>query len=75
MFGNFLIKTMLKQQLKNAPKDVQEKVLEAFDKNPDFFKNLAAEIAEKVKAGTPQATAIQQVMMGKREEFQKMLGQ
>ena len=73
MFGNFFMKTMLKQQLKNLPKDAQEAVMAAFEKNPEFFKNLVSEITQKVKNGIPQATAVQQVMMSKRAEFQKML--
>lgn len=73
MFGNFLMKQMLKQQLKNLPKEAQEAVLSAFEKNPEFFKNLVQEIATKVKSGIPQATAVQQVMMSKKSEFQKML--
>lgn len=67
------MKQMLKQQLKNVPADVQEKILAAFEKNPQFFKDLANEIAQKVKSGVPQATAVQQVMMTKRAEFQKIL--
>jgi 5'(3')-deoxyribonucleotidase len=73
MFGNFLMKQMLKQQIKNLPKAAQDAVLSAFEKNPDFFKNLVNEIAQKVKSGVPQATAVQQVMMSKRSELQKML--
>lgn len=73
MFGNFLMKQMLKQQLKNAPKNVQEAVMDAFEKNPDFFKNLVSEIQAKVKSGVPQANAVQQVMIAKRAEFQKIL--
>ena len=67
------MKTMLKRQLKNLPKDAQEAVMAAFEKNPEFFKNLVSEITNKVKSGVPQATAVQQVMMSKRAEFQKML--
>lgn len=73
MFGNFLMKQMLKRQLKNMPQDVQDRVLAAFEKNPQFFKDLMNEIAAKVKNGVPQATAMQQVMMSKRAELQKML--
>lgn len=73
MFGNFLMKQMLKRQLKNMPQDVQDRVLAAFEKNPQFFKDLMNEIAAKVKNGVPQATAMQQVMMSKRTELQKML--
>lgn len=67
------MKQMLKRQLKNLPKDAQDAILNAFEKNPEFFKNLVNEIATKVKNGIPQATAVQQVMMSKRAEFQKML--
>ena len=67
------MKQMLKRQLKNLPKEAQDAILAAFEKNPEFFKNLVNEIAAKVKNGIPQATAVQQVMMSKRAEFQKML--
>lgn len=67
------MKQMLKRQLKNLPKGAQDAILSAFEKNPEFFKNLVNEIAAKVKNGIPQATAVQQVMMSKRAEFQKML--
>lgn len=73
MFGDFLMKQMLKRQLRNLPASVQERVMAAFEKNPQFFKDLMGEIAKKVKSGVPQATAIQQVMMSKRAELQKML--
>lgn len=69
------MKTMLKQQMKNLPKDAQDAVMNAFEKNPEFFKNLINEITAKVKSGVPQATAVQQVMISKRAEFQKILGQ
>lgn len=67
------MKQMLKRQMKNLPKDAQDAVMAAFEKNPEFFKNLVNEIAAKVKNGIPQATAVQQVMMSKRAELQKML--
>lgn len=67
------MKAMLKQQMKNLPKEAQDAVLAAFEKNPEFFKNLVNEIAAKVKNGIPQATAVQQVMMTKRAELQKMI--
>ncbi|MEK7063607.1 MAG: hypothetical protein AAB955_02880 [Patescibacteria group bacterium] len=74
MFGNFLMKTMIKQQIKNLPKDAQDAILKALDENPDFFKNLMAEIQAKVKAGQSQMAATQQVMMAHRAELQKILG-
>jgi predicted Zn-dependent protease with MMP-like domain len=73
MFGNFLMKTMLQRQLKGMPKEMQDAVISAFEKNPQFFKDMMNEIVTKVKSGVPQATAVQQVMMSKRAELQKML--
>ena len=75
MFGNFFMKAMFKRQLKNMPKNIQDAMMRALDEHPEFFKNLVAEIATKVKNGVPQATAVQQVMMSKRSELQKMLSQ
>lgn len=69
------MKTMLKQQLKNLPKEAQDAMIKALDENPDFFKNLIAEITAKVKAGESQMAATSQVMMKHRAELQKMLGQ
>ncbi len=68
------MKTMIKQQLKNLPKDAQDAMLKALDENPDFFKNIITEISEKVKAGESQMAATQQVMMKNRTELQRILG-
>ncbi len=75
MFGNFFMKMMLQRQLKNLPKDVQDKMMRAIEQNPDFFKRILDEIQTKVKSGQSQGAAIQQVMMAHRAELQKLLGQ
>ncbi len=73
MFGNFFMKMMFQRQLKGLPKDVQEAMTKALDEHPEFFEKLVADIAAKVKAGVPQMNAVQQVMMSKRAELQKIL--
>ncbi|MEK7531015.1 MAG: hypothetical protein AAB573_04045 [Patescibacteria group bacterium] len=73
MFGNFFMKMMLKRQLKNLPKDVQEKLMAAIEKNPDFFKKILTEIQQKVKSGQSQMAATQQVMMAYKADLQKMM--
>ncbi|MEN9390594.1 MAG: hypothetical protein RLZZ283_694 [Candidatus Parcubacteria bacterium] len=73
MFGNFFMKMMLQRQLKNLPKDVQEKLMAAIEKNPDFFKKILEEIQQKVKSGQSQMAATQQVMMAYKADLQKMM--
>ena len=67
------MKMMFQRQLKGLPKDVQEAMTKALDEHPEFFEKLVADIAAKVKAGVPQMNAVQQVMMSKRAELQKIL--
>ena len=75
MFGNFLMKMMMQRQMKDLPKDAQDAMMKALDSNPEFFKKIIEEITEKVNAGQSQMAATQQVMMSRRAEFQKILGQ
>lgn len=67
------MKMMLQRQLKNLPKDVQEKLMAAIEKNPDFFKKILEEIQQKVKSGQSQMAATQQVMMAYKADLQKMM--
>ena len=71
---NFIMKTAMKSQLKNVPKDQQEKIMELIDKNPDFFKQLAEKVKNKIDTGTPQMTAVMEVMQEHQDELKKMLG-
>ena len=67
------MKTMLKKQLKQLPEDQQEKVLSAFEKNPDFFKEMAEKIHAKVKEGKDQQSAAMEVMMENQGELGELL--
>lgn len=49
MFQNFLLKTMLKRQMKNVPAEQQEQIFAMIEKNPDFFMKIAEEAQEKIK--------------------------
>ena len=68
------MKTAIKSQLKNVPKDQQEKIMELIDNNPDFFKQLAEKVKSKIDAGKPQMTAVMEVMQEHQDELKKMLG-
>jgi hypothetical protein len=74
MFQNFLLKTMLKKQLKNVPQEQQDVILAAIEKNPDLFMKIAQEAQEKIKGGMPQQEAMMAVMQAHQEELKGAMG-
>lgn len=69
------MRKMLASQMKNLPKEQQEAILSAFEKDPAFFKQLAAEIKQEVKSGKDQQTASMLVMMKHKDKLRKLMGQ
>jgi hypothetical protein len=69
----FLMKKMLQHQLKDLPKDQREKILGAFEKNPDLFKKIADEVKAETKKGKDQQTASMLVMMKYKRELQELM--
>lgn len=67
------MRLMLGRQLKALPKGMQDAVMDAIDKNPEFFKKISKEIDAKVKAGQNKTFATQAVVMQYRSELQKLL--
>lgn len=72
-FKDLLMKKMLKSQLKGMPEDQQEKIIQAVEKNPKLFSDIAAEIQEKMKSGMDQQSATMQVMMAHQKELQELM--
>ena len=73
MFKKFVAKKMMQRQVKNLPKDQQEKIMKAFEENPEFFENIAKEIEQKTKEGKNQMTATMEVMRKHQGELQKIM--
>jgi hypothetical protein len=74
MFQNFLIKQMLKKQMKDVPAEQQEQIFKMIESNPDFFMNIAKEAQEKIKGGMSQQDAMMMVMKSHEEELKKVMG-
>jgi hypothetical protein len=74
MFQNFLLKQMLKKQMKGVPPEQQEQIFTMIEKNPDFFMKIANEVQEKVKGGMPQQDAMMMVMKSHEDELRKVMG-
>jgi len=73
MFKKFVAKKMMQRQVKNLPKDQQEKIMKAFEENPEFFENIAKEIDQKTKEGKNQMAATMEVMRKHQAELQKIM--
>ncbi len=73
MFKNFLMKKMLKSQMKDVPQDQQDQILGMIEKNPDFFKKIAEEVQVEVKAGKDQMSATMSVMQKYQNELKGLM--
>jgi hypothetical protein len=71
MFQNFLLKKMLRTQ--GVPEAQIDMFIKMIEKNPELFKNIAAEIQEKVKGGMSQTTAGMEVMKKYEHELKKLV--
>jgi hypothetical protein len=74
MLKKFLMKKMMKAQMKGVPEDQQEKILKAVDENPELFEKIALEIQEKVKSGVDQKTAAIEVMTANQDALRRAMG-
>ena len=74
MLKKFLLKRMLASQLKDVPKEHQEKFLDAIEKNPELFEKIAKDAQEKMKGGKDQMTALMEAAQENQDELKKTLG-
>jgi hypothetical protein len=70
---NFVMKQMVKRQIKDMPKDQQDMIMNLIDENPELLKTISVEIKAKVKKGIDQQTAMMQVMMDHKDELQRAM--
>jgi hypothetical protein len=73
-FKNFLMKQMLKRQMKGVPEAEQERIIGLVEQNPEFFENMAKEIEALQKQGRDQMAASMEVMRKHQGELQKIMG-
>ena len=73
MFKNFLLKKMLKSQLKEVPEAEQDKIIKMVEKNPKLFHTIAKEAQDKIKGGKDQMTAMMEVMQNHQEELKQAM--
>lgn len=73
MLKEFLLKQVIKRQLKGVPDAEVERIVAIVEKNPELFKKIGDEIQAKVKAGRSQMAASMEVMRAHQAELQKVL--
>lgn len=73
MFKEFLMKKMIKSQLKGVPDSEVDRIIELVSKNPELFKKIGDEIQAKIKGGRSQQAATMEVMRTYQAELQKVL--
>lgn len=73
MFGDMLLRKMMKSKLQGVPPEAQEQILAAVEKNPEFFTKIAGEIKAKMDSGKNQMAATMEVMESHKEELQGLM--
>jgi hypothetical protein len=73
-FKNFLMKQMLKRQMKGVPEAEQERIISLVESNPEFFENIGKEVDALKKQGRDQTAATMEVMRKHQGELQKLMG-
>jgi hypothetical protein len=70
---NFVMKQLVKRQVKNMPQDQQDMIMSLVEENPELLKTISEEIKIKTKKGVNEQTAMMQVMMDHKEELQRAM--
>jgi hypothetical protein len=68
----FLMKKMIKSQMKGVPDSEIDKVITMVEKNPELFNTIAKEIEALVKSGRDQMSASMEVMRKYQSDLQKL---
>lgn len=75
MIKEFFLKQAVKHGAKNLPKDQQEMLQKAVEKNPKLFEKIATEIDALKKSGKPEMYAAMDVMKKYQKELQELFVQ
>lgn len=75
MIKEFFIKQAIKRGAKDLPKDQQEMLAKAVEKNPELFSKIAKEIEVLKKQGKPEMYASLDVMKKYQKELQELFKQ
>ena len=69
MLKEFLMKKMLKSQMKGIPEAEQDKIIAIVSKNPELFQKIATEVKAEMDKGVEQQAATLKVMQKYQAEL------
>jgi hypothetical protein len=72
MFKDFLIRKMLKAQMKGVPEAEQERLIKLVTENPELFQKIGEEVQTRIKQGEDQMKATMAVMKLHEEELKRI---
>lgn len=70
---NFLLKQLMKSQIKKLPKEQQEMALKIANENPELLMKIAAEVQEEMKTGKEQMAAMMVVAERHKDELKGLM--
>ena len=71
---NFLMKQMMKSQIKKLPVDQQAIAHKVVDENPELLMKIAEEVQAEMKQGKDQMAALMIVAERHKDEMQALMG-
>ena len=71
---NFIFKSLIKKQLKGVPEEQADMIIAAFEKNPELFQKIAAQVKSKTAAGMSEQDAAMEAMKEHGDELKQVLG-
>jgi 3-methyladenine DNA glycosylase AlkC len=73
MFKEFFIRKTIEKQMKDVPKEEQDKMIELVSQNPELFQKMALEIKAEMDKGKDQMTATMEAGKRHEEELKKLI--
>lgn len=73
MLKEFLMKKMLKSQMKGIPEAEQDKIIALVEKNPELFQKIALEVKAEMDKGVEQQAATMKIMMKYQAELKGIM--
>lgn len=68
----FLMKKMLERQLKDIPKEMQDKVVKVASENPELISKIMSEVEAEVKNGKDYMSAAKDVAMKYKDQLSSL---
>lgn len=69
----FLMKQLMKSQIKKLPQEQQEMAMKMAEENPELLMTIAQEVQEEMKGGKDQLQAMMAVAERHKDELQKLM--